>query len=111
MVTPSRIPRLLEQHTTLDLRGIDRLYLKAYQPSLQTAGSVVYFFRNHRQHRFASTSLREPMTRDFVRSIEQFAQQAALSIETFPNDQRKETIAQKNGRSWRKLASWPKACT
>jgi DNA-binding transcriptional ArsR family regulator len=94
MIAPSSIPRLLEQHTTLDLRGIDRLYLNAYQPTLQTPGSVVYFFKNHRQHRFASTTLMAPMTRDFVRSIENFARQAKLSLDTFPNDQRKETIAQ-----------------
>ena len=57
MVAQSNVARLLEEHTTLDLRGIDRLYLNAYQPKLQTAPSIVYFFKNHRRHRFASTSL------------------------------------------------------
>jgi len=94
MVTTSNVPRLLQQHCTLDLRGIDRLYLNAYQPRLQTPGGVVYFFKHHRQYRFASTTLMAPMTRDFVRSIEQFAKTTGLAIEQFPNDQRKETIAQ-----------------
>jgi len=95
MVAQASIPSLLEQRTTLDLRGIDRLYLNAYQPKLQAPGGVVYFFKHHRQYRFASTTLMAPMTRDFVRGIEGFAQAAGLSVDVFPNDQRKETIAQR----------------
>jgi len=73
MIAQSNVARLLEEHTTLELRGIDRLYLNAYQPRLQTPGSVVYFFKHHRQHRFASTTLMAPLTRGFVRGIEEFA--------------------------------------
>ncbi len=94
MVAQANLPRLLQRHTTLDLRGLDRLYLNAYQPRLQTGAAVAYFFRNHRQHRFASTSLMGPMTRAFVQVIEAFANQALIPLETFPNHQRKETIAQ-----------------
>lgn len=94
MVASSNVPGLLHQHCTLDLRGIDRLYLNAYQPKLQAPGGVVYFFKHHRQHRFASTTLMAPLTRDFVRNIEQFAKAKNLPLEMFPNDQRKETIAQ-----------------
>jgi hypothetical protein len=103
MVATSSIPRLLKQHTTLDLRGIDRLYLNAYQPTLQTAGSIVYFFKHHRKHKFASTTLMAPITRDFVRNIEDFATRAGISIDTFPNDQRKETIAQRRLDELRKV--------
>lgn len=95
MVAQSNIARLLDQHVTLDVRGIDRLYLNAYQPKLQTAGSVVWFFKQHRQHRFASTTLMAPMTRELVAAIEAFAGQAGLELETFPHDQRKDTIAQR----------------
>ena len=34
---------LLEEKVTLDIEGIDRLYLNAYQPMLQTGGGVSVF--------------------------------------------------------------------
>ena len=105
MVAPSSVTSLLEEHTTLDLRGIDRLYLNAYQPLPQSPGSVVYFFKHHRQHRFASTTLMAPITRDFVRSIEQYARRANLEIETFPPDQRKEAVAQRRLAALRQASS------
>ena len=105
MVAQSHVARLLDQHVTLDVRGIDRLYLNAYQPKLQTAGSIVYFFKQHRQHRFASTTLMAPMTREFVAAIEAFAGQAGLELQTFPHGQRQDTIAQ------RRLASLRQAGT
>jgi len=102
MVAQSNIPSLLQQHTTIDLRGIDRIYLNAYQPKLQTPGSVVYFFKYHRGHRFASTALMGPMTRDFVRSIEAFAKKAGLSVDTFPTTPSKEIIAQRKRAEWQR---------
>lgn len=41
------IGELLTEHVTLDVEGIDRLYLDAYRPRLQTGGGVAYFFRQH----------------------------------------------------------------
>jgi len=105
MVAQSHVARLLEQHVTLDVRGIDRLYLNAYQPKLQTAGSVVFFFKQHRHNRFASTTLMAPMTREFVASIEAFAGQAGLVLDTFPTDQRKDTIAQQRLAALRKAGT------
>jgi hypothetical protein len=34
------LDELLEEKVTLDIEGIDRLYLNAYQPMLQTGGGV-----------------------------------------------------------------------
>ena len=35
------VGEVLEKHVTLDIEGIDRLYLNAYQPLLQMPGGVV----------------------------------------------------------------------
>ena len=42
------VAELLKDHVTLDLEGIDRLYLNLYQPRLQTGGGVATFFKAHR---------------------------------------------------------------
>ncbi len=47
---------LLEDKVELDLEGIDRLYLNAYQARLQTGGGVVSFFKGHRGAEACSTS-------------------------------------------------------
>ncbi len=46
----------------MDVEGIDRLYLKAYQPRLQTGGGVSFFFRQHRGAKVASTRLMASMS-------------------------------------------------
>lgn len=42
------VAELLDGHVTLDVEGIDRIYLNAYQPMPQTDGGVVLFFKKHR---------------------------------------------------------------
>ena len=69
---------LLENKVALDVEGIDRLYLNAYQPRLQSGGGVVGFFREHRGAQVASTTLMAPMSKDFVKQIHRFAKQHDL---------------------------------
>ena len=42
------VGELLADKVQLDIEGIDRLYLNAYQPRLQTGGGGVGFFRDYR---------------------------------------------------------------
>ena len=35
-------------HATLEVEGIDRMYLNVYQPKLQTEKQAAWFFRYHR---------------------------------------------------------------
>ena len=67
---------LLNDRVTLDLEGIDRLYLNLYQPRLQTGGGVATFFKAHRGAKVASTVLMAPISHDFVKAIDGFAQRA-----------------------------------
>ena len=77
---------------TLDIEGIDRLYLNAYQPRLQTGGGVVGFFREHRGAQVASTTLMAPMSQDFVKQIHTFAKQHELELVHFTKGQRKDEV-------------------
>lgn len=81
---------LLEEKVTLDIEGIDRLYLNAYQPMLQTGGGVSHFFRNHRGAVVASTTLMAPMSKEFVASIHRFIKKNALDKVRFYKGQRKD---------------------
>jgi hypothetical protein len=83
---------LLEDKVTLDIEGIDRLYLNAYQPRLQTGGGVVGFFREHRGAQVASTTLMAPMSKDFVRQIHTFAKQHGIEMVRFTKGQRKDDV-------------------
>lgn len=42
-----RVKDILKQHVTLTTEGIDRMYLNAYLPFLQTPEGVLSFFRRH----------------------------------------------------------------
>ena len=81
---------LLQDKVVLDIEGIDRLYLNAYQPRLQTGGGVVGFFREHRGAQVASTTLMAPMSKDFVQRVHTFAKQHDLEIVRFSKGQRKD---------------------
>jgi len=68
------VAEVLAEHVTLQMECIDRMYLNLYVPILQTEGGVAHFFREHRGHSFASSSLMRPMTERFVQRIEDFTE-------------------------------------
>jgi hypothetical protein len=93
MITQT-VGELLKEHVTLDVECIDRIYLNAYQPMLQTGGGVAYFFKQHRGAQVASTVLMAPMSRDFVKRIRDFAQEQSLDWVRFKKGERKDEITQ-----------------
>jgi len=95
MSIPRTVAEVLKNHVTFQLEGIDRMYLNLYVPRLQTEKGVAHFWRFHRGHRFASSALMDPMTKDFVRRLERFAQDHAVPVVTFEKDQRKDDVAQR----------------
>ncbi len=78
----------------LDLEGIDRLYLNAYQPMLQTGGGVSFFFKKHRGNKVASTMLMAPMSRDFIKAIQAFAKTNDIDFVRFKKRQIKDEVTQ-----------------
>src|SRR5258708_22180748 len=91
-VSPN-VAEILSEHVTLEIEGIDRMYLNVYVPALQRAGGVASFFRFHRGHRFASSALMDPITKAFIAQIEQFAKQEKVPIVLFEKGQRKDDVA------------------
>ena len=93
MSIPRTVAEVLVEHVTLELEGIDRLYLNVYVPRLQSLGGVAHFFRAHRGQPFASSALMEPISRAFVGAIERFVAEQDVPLVTFLKGQRKDDLA------------------
>jgi hypothetical protein len=86
---------VLDEHVTLQLESIDRMYINLYVPMLQTEGGAASFWTKHRGLTFASSALMAPMSNTFVKSIESFAASEGIDLITFAKGQRKEDVAKK----------------
>ena len=101
MITQT-VSKLLQDHVTLEIECMDRIYLNAYQPMLQTGGGVSVFFRQHRGAQVASSVLMAPMSTDFVKRIRCFAREEGLEIERFQKGVRKDEVTQTRLADFRK---------
>src|SRR5208337_4104690 len=93
MSLPRSVAEVIRQHVTLEVEGIDRMYLNVYQPKLQTDQGVAAFFRFHRGFPFASSALMKPISDDFVRQLEAYAKQQGVPLIPFEKGQRKDDVA------------------
>src|SRR5213594_1893656 len=87
------VAEILDQHVTYELEAIDRMYLNAYVPSLQSGGGVVYFMKAHLGARVPSTMMVAPLSERFVQAIERFVETEGLDLVTFKKGQRKDDVA------------------
>jgi hypothetical protein len=88
------VAEILDQHVTFELEAIDRMYLNAYVPSLQSGGGVVYFMKTQLGARVPSTMMVAPLSERFVTAIERFVETEGLDLITFKKGQRKDDVAQ-----------------
>jgi hypothetical protein len=88
------VAEILQNHVTFELEAIDRMYLNAYVPSLQTGGGVVYFLKTQLGVRVPSTAMVAPMSKRFVEAIERFVEEEGIDLVTFEKGQRKDDVAQ-----------------
>ncbi|OFW26065.1 MAG: hypothetical protein A3G21_00250 [Acidobacteria bacterium RIFCSPLOWO2_12_FULL_66_21] len=95
MMVRKNVAEILRNHVTFELEAIDRMYLNAYVPSLQTGGGVVYFLKTQLGVRVPSTVMVAPMSQRFVEAIERFVKAEGVDLITFEKGQRKDDIAQK----------------
>jgi hypothetical protein len=93
MTLPRTVADVIRHHVTLEVEGIDRMYLNVYQPRLQFDHGVAAFFRFHRGHLFASSALMDPISKAFIRAIETFTDQQQIPLIPFDKKQRKDDIA------------------
>ena len=93
MSVPRTVAEVISQHVTLEVEGIDRMYLNVYQPKLQHDRGVASFFRFHRGQTFASSALMEPISAAFIRAVETFVKDNEIDLRTFAKKERKDDIA------------------
>ena len=79
---------------------VDRLYLNACVPLLQTGAGAAWFFREVRGNPVPSSALMAPMTRRFVTSLERFARDQGVDVITFRKGERKDDVTQRYLRDW-----------
>jgi hypothetical protein len=96
MTLPRSAADVLKDHVTLEVEGIDRMYLNVYQPRLQTDRGVAAFFRFHRGETFASSALMAPMSTAYITAVEHFVDQEQIPLITFAKGQRKDDIAKEH---------------
>jgi hypothetical protein len=92
MTLPRTVREVLDEHTTLELESIDRMYLNVYVPPSQYDGGVATFFRKHRGHLFASSVLMAPISRAFIAAIEAFVAEHRVPLVSFEKGQRKDDV-------------------
>jgi hypothetical protein len=93
MSLPQTVAAVLRDHVTLEVEGIDRMYLNVYVPKLQRDLGVVGFLRYHRGHLFASSALLAPISEAFLQAIDAFTAAHVIPVVTFAKKQRKDDVA------------------
>jgi len=93
MTVARSVSDVLDDHVTLEVECIDRMYLNVYQPRLQHVNGVVWFFRGHRGATFASSALMDPISKAFVASIHRFCRDQDVPLVDFEKGQRKDDLA------------------
>ena len=93
MSIPRTVGEVMKEHVTLEVEGIDRMYMNVYVPCLQREGGVASFFRFHLGHQFASSVLMDPISKAFISGMEEFAKQQNVPMVRFEKGQRKDDVA------------------
>ena len=102
MKLPPTLAELQQEHVTMELECIDRMYLNAYVPQLTSEGGIAAFCRGYLGHRFASTHAAVPRTKAFVAAIHAFIERAGVALVRFKKGERKDHVMQKKLRRFLK---------
>jgi hypothetical protein len=93
MSLPQSVAAVIGRHVTLEVEGIDRMYLNVYQPKLQGEKQAACFFRFHRGQPVASSSLMGAITNAFLHQVDAFVEQHQIPVVAFRKGQRKDDVA------------------
>jgi len=93
MTVARSVADVLDDHVTLEVECIDRMFLNVYQPRLQHVNGVVSFFGGHRGAAFASSALMDPISKAFVGAIHRFCGEHQVPLVDFVRGQRKDDLA------------------
>ena len=89
MAAPVSVAELLDGHVALQVECLDRIYLNAYVPKLQTSGGVVWFLTEHRGNPIASPALFARIGNRFREDVKRFAIAADIPLIRFAKGDRK----------------------
>ena len=81
---------LLRDHVTLKVRSIDRIFLQAYVPKLQSVGQVCTFLRWQRGFPIPSSAAFGKIGQQYVKDIERFATGQDIPMIRFKKGENKE---------------------
>jgi hypothetical protein len=84
---------LLREQVTLKCRSIDRIFLQAYVPKLQSVGQVCTFLRWRRKYKIPSSAAFGKIGDEFVRAVHEFAKRHEIPVVHFEKGQNKEQLA------------------
>jgi len=85
---------LLRDHITLSCRSIDRIFLQAYVPKLQSVGQVCLFLNRQRGYRIPSSAAFGQIGEAYVAAIHRWAEANRVPIRYFAKGDNKEKIAE-----------------
>src|ERR1017187_1134704 len=85
---------LLDGHAVLDIECLDRIYLNAYVPILQSSGQVVAFMTQHLGMPIPSPALMEKIGTKFRRAVDSFASANGIPWVKFGKGDRKIDVMQ-----------------
>src|SRR4249919_683762 len=83
---------LLDGHAVLDIECLDRVYLNAYVPILQSSGQVVAFMTQHLGMPIPSPALFDKIGQKFRRAVVSFAEANGIAWVKFSKDDRNADV-------------------
>jgi hypothetical protein len=89
------VAEIIKDHVTLEVRCIDRLYLNAYVPRLQSSGGVVDFLVRACRQKIASPAVFGQLTTTFKTQLRAWADQHGIPWVEFRKGERKDAIVQR----------------
>jgi hypothetical protein len=94
------VQELLQDHVTLSVSCVDRLYVNGYVPTLQTPGQLAWFLGHYLGAPIPSPAQLRPIHDRFVNSVQAFAKQHDVPLIAFQRGQRKDDIAAAHRREF-----------
>ena len=104
------VNEVLGGHVQLDIECLDRVYLNAYVPILQSSGQVVAFMTQHLGMPIPSPAMFDKIGQRFRRAVASFAEANEIPWVKFAKDDRKADVMAPYlsgrrppaGRKWRR---------
>lgn len=84
---------LLRDHVSLTCRSVDRIFLQAYVPRLQSVGMVCQFLRWQRGYPIPSSAAFGKIGEAYAAEVRQFAKRNGIPVRYFAKGEKKEEVA------------------